>query len=80
VPRPQFSIRTLLVAMLAVAAFFGGMVVQRKIEANRLADPNNPSQDIVWFTAAPDGKQSRAVFRRITGEAAPPANDVADEQ
>ena len=77
--RFQFSLKALLVAMLVVAAFFGGMEVQRKIEANRRADPDNPSQDIVWFTVAPDGKQSRAVIRRIAGAAAPPANDIADE-
>ena len=29
-PFPQFDIRTLLVAVLIVAAFFGGMVVQRR--------------------------------------------------
>jgi hypothetical protein len=29
--RPQFTIRTLLVAMLVVAAFFGGMAVQHRI-------------------------------------------------
>jgi hypothetical protein len=31
-PRPQFTLRALLVAVLVVAAFFGGMVVQRGID------------------------------------------------
>jgi hypothetical protein len=30
-PRPQFTLRALLVAMLVVAAFFGGMAVQRQL-------------------------------------------------
>lgn len=30
--RPQFTIRALLVAMLVVAAFFGGMTVQRRLD------------------------------------------------
>jgi hypothetical protein len=30
--RPQFSIRTLLVATLVVAVFFGGMAVQRQLD------------------------------------------------
>ena len=31
-PRPQFTLRALLVAMLVVAAFFGGMALQRRLE------------------------------------------------
>ena len=31
IPRPQFTLRALLVAMLVVAAFFGGMAVQREL-------------------------------------------------
>ena len=31
-PRPQFTLGALLVAMLVVAAFFGGMVIQRHID------------------------------------------------
>jgi hypothetical protein len=30
--RFQFSLKTLLVAMLVVAAFFGGMVVQKRLD------------------------------------------------
>jgi hypothetical protein len=30
-PRPQFTLRTLLVAMLVVAAFFGGMRLEREL-------------------------------------------------
>ena len=38
-PRPfQFSLRALLVAMLVVAAFFGGMAVQRQ-----LSSPKEPA-------------------------------------
>ena len=31
-PRPQFTLRALLVAMLVVAAFFGGMAVQKQLD------------------------------------------------
>lgn len=31
-PRPQFTLRALLMAILVVAAFFGGMAVQRKLD------------------------------------------------
>jgi hypothetical protein len=31
-PRPQFTLRALLVAMLVVAVFFGGMAVQRHLD------------------------------------------------
>jgi hypothetical protein len=57
-PRPQFSIRTLLWLTLVVAAFLGGMVVEQRIEVTRRADPNNPSDDIVRFTIAPTGDVS----------------------
>ena len=30
-PRPQFTLRALLVAMLVVAAFFGGMAAQSRL-------------------------------------------------
>ena len=33
--RFQFSLRALLVAMLVVAAFFGGMAVQRKFDERK---------------------------------------------
>lgn len=33
VPRPQFTLRSLLVTMLVVAAFLGGMVLQHQLEA-----------------------------------------------
>jgi hypothetical protein len=31
-PRPQFSLRSLLVAMLVVVAFFGGMALQGALD------------------------------------------------
>ena len=31
-PRPQFNLRALLVAMLVVGAFFGGMALQRRLD------------------------------------------------
>ena len=34
-PRPQFTLRALLVAMLVVAAFFGGMAVQRRLDERK---------------------------------------------
>jgi hypothetical protein len=39
-PRPQFTLRALLVAMLVVAAFFGGMAVQRRADAPFMAAPS----------------------------------------
>jgi hypothetical protein len=57
-PRPQFSIRTALWLTLVVAVFLGGMAVEQRIEATRRADPNNPDDDIVWFTVAPTGEVS----------------------
>ena len=56
-PRPRFTLRALLVGILVVAAFFGGMAVQWCIEAHRRADPNNPSEDIIVFTARPGTAQ-----------------------
>lgn len=35
-PRPQFTLRALLVAMLVVAAFLGGMAVQRERDKSRV--------------------------------------------
>jgi hypothetical protein len=32
-PRPQFTLRALLVVMLVVGAFFGGMALQRQLDA-----------------------------------------------
>ena len=32
-PRPQFTLRALLVAMLVMGAFFGGMALQHQLEA-----------------------------------------------
>ncbi|HVX12444.1 MAG TPA: hypothetical protein VHC22_14775 [Pirellulales bacterium] len=32
-PRPQFTLRALLLAMLVVGAFLGGMVLQHRLEA-----------------------------------------------
>jgi hypothetical protein len=41
-PRPEFTLRSLLVAMLVVATFFGGMAVQRQL--------NKPSPTrSLWF-------------------------------
>ena len=31
-PRPQFTLRALLVAILAVACFFGGMAMQKRLD------------------------------------------------
>lgn len=56
--RPQFSIRTLLWLTLVVAAFIGGMAVEQRIEATRRADPNNPEDDVMWFTVTPTGHVS----------------------
>lgn len=57
--RPQFTLRALLVAMLVVAAFFGGMVLQKRIDAPvpaRIFYLDGPP----WITeetmTTPDGK------------------------
>jgi hypothetical protein len=53
-PRPQFTLRALLVAMLVVGAFFGGMAVQRTLDQRKrntaltfqkdFTTPGNPSK------------------------------------
>lgn len=37
-PRPQFTLRTLLVAVLVVAAFFGGIAYGKKLARERYAE------------------------------------------
>ena len=45
-PRPQFSIRTLLWLTLVVAAFLGGVLFERaRIEAERRAFEEMPAED-----------------------------------
>ena len=56
-PRPQFSVRALLVAMLVVAAFFGGMAVQRKIDER--------STIYVRVKRGPDGEEDYYFVRPI---------------
>lgn len=60
-PRPQFTLRALLVLILVVAAFFGGMAVQRHLEAplsrERLERPEGSLEIVTkrdgttWFKA-----------------------------
>ena len=37
-PRPQFTLRALLVAMLVVAAFFGGVVYGKRLARQQYAE------------------------------------------
>jgi hypothetical protein len=46
-PRPQFTLRALLLAMLVVAAFFGGVRFER--ERRRRADAKNTEPDFRYF-------------------------------
>jgi hypothetical protein len=48
-PRPQFTLRTLLVAMLVVGAFLGGMALQSRLDApvmttGQIIDPSERTQ------------------------------------
>ncbi|HJT32754.1 MAG TPA: hypothetical protein VJ783_11995 [Pirellulales bacterium] len=54
--RPRFTIRALLVLMLAVGCFFGGMAVQRRLDDNWA-----PAQRISW---GPTGKPP--VYEEVT--------------
>ena len=45
-PRPQFTIRTLLWLTLAAACFFGGMLFEREL-ARRNQPPQQPPS--IWF-------------------------------
>ena len=44
-PRPQFTMRALLVAMLVVAAFFGGLSLQRFLDMPVESWPSGASAD-----------------------------------
>lgn len=46
-PRPQFSIRTLLWLTLVVVAFLGGMLFERERQ-RRMAKPYNVGHEIQW--------------------------------
>ena len=48
--RPQFTLRALLVAMLVVAAFFGGMAVQRQLDkpVSRVMLGAGSSRHMTW--------------------------------
>ena len=47
-PRPQFSIRTLLWLTLVVAAFLGGMAVQRQVD-----EPNQSGGPRAFYVLGP---------------------------
>ena len=47
-PRPQFTLRALLVAVLVVAAFFGGMALERKWdEPTRIGGPASSNLNVM---------------------------------
>lgn len=79
--RFQFSLTTLLVAMLVVAAFFGGMAVQRHIEAIRRARAGE-DEDILRITVQPNRNHKRVLLSAnrqiIVGGAAPADDDPGD--
>ncbi|HWB08278.1 MAG TPA: hypothetical protein VG826_03600 [Pirellulales bacterium] len=66
-PRPQFTLRALLVAMLVVAAFLGGMAAQARLDRpqiERIRDcAYGPVTEEILIT--PDGKRWT---RSIVGE------------
>jgi hypothetical protein len=49
-PRPQFTLRALLVTMLVVAAFFGGMAMQRELDKprSRMAIGAGSRRQMTW--------------------------------
>lgn len=69
--RPQFTLRALLVAMLVVAAFFGGMAVQKQLDESEWISKGHPASEMLTYEAAlqiirlPDGTQWQ---RRIWGK------------
>lgn len=46
-PRPQFTLRALLVAILVVAAFFGGIATQRYFDSRKMPPKQTLPVDIV---------------------------------
>lgn len=64
-PRPQFTLRALLVATLVVAAFFGGMALQAKIEAKRRSDADQFVID--WMQQAIEKRSPQNIYRGQTG-------------
>jgi hypothetical protein len=64
-PRPQFTLRALLVAMLVVAAFFAGIRFERERQRRREdAKPwpsplLGPNDDVQYFPPGPEFKLSR---------------------
>ncbi|HWB12274.1 MAG TPA: hypothetical protein VG826_23805 [Pirellulales bacterium] len=46
-PRPQFTLRALLVAMLVVGAFFAGVALERERQ-RRQVKPYNVGNEIQW--------------------------------
>ncbi|MGH7135253.1 MAG: hypothetical protein ACREHD_05895 [Pirellulales bacterium] len=57
--RPQFTLRSLLVAMLVVAAFFGGMPAQSQLDRPSITrvQPCFNSPAIVETMVTSDGKE-----------------------
>ena len=66
-PRPQFTLRALLVAMLVVGAFFGGMSLQRQFKTPAPTRSYYVDKDrIAWIIeemTTPDGKRWNRHFR-----------------
>ena len=58
--RFQFSLRTLLVAMLVVAAFFGGLAVQRQLDKPFTVIEKN---GLGWHTRIHGGCQETMTLR-----------------
>ena len=60
-PSPQFTLRALLVAVLVVGAFFGGMALQRQLDApvtgTKPIIGRNGLTHIHTFLELPDGSR-----------------------
>jgi hypothetical protein len=67
-PRPQFTLRALLVLLLAVACFFGGIRFQRELERRRYKSDLEipfPQGTFGGGPAAPDAKSGPSGCARI---------------
>ena len=64
-PRRQFTLRTLLVAMLVVAAFFGGIAIGRKHQARQLQAERTATDEVIGKLREAHTGALRAAEKRI---------------
>jgi hypothetical protein len=57
--RPQFTLRTLLTAMLVVAAFLGGMALQKRLDRPTYERPGKMMPNTIYIETMviPDGSR-----------------------